>query len=111
MSGDFADDRVRNAEGHQARWHSATLADRCFVLSSGVSPLDYMVLFSSVSAVSKAKSIMSPHVAADVYGAPPHSGRGGWTWYTGCGSSTHDNIKVVAQGAVRSGLTLPWWHM
>ena len=22
-------------------------------------------------------------VAADVYGAPPHTGRGGWTWYTG----------------------------
>src|SRR5205823_12594360 len=22
-------------------------------------------------------------VAADVYGSPPHIGRGGWTWYTG----------------------------
>ena len=22
-------------------------------------------------------------VAADVYAAPPHVGRGGWTWYTG----------------------------
>ena len=22
-------------------------------------------------------------VAADIYGAPPHTGRGGWTWYTG----------------------------
>src|SRR5262245_62374970 len=22
-------------------------------------------------------------IAADVYGAPPHVGRGGWTWYTG----------------------------
>jgi cellobiose phosphorylase len=22
-------------------------------------------------------------VAADIYGAPPHIGRGGWTWYTG----------------------------
>jgi cellobiose phosphorylase len=22
-------------------------------------------------------------VSADVYGAPPHTGRGGWTWYTG----------------------------
>jgi cyclic beta-1,2-glucan synthetase len=22
-------------------------------------------------------------IAADVYGAPPHTGRGGWTWYTG----------------------------
>ncbi len=24
-------------------------------------------------------------VAADVYAAPPHVGRGGWTWYTGLG--------------------------
>jgi len=25
-------------------------------------------------------------VAADVYGQPPHTGRGGWTWYTGSAS-------------------------
>jgi cellobiose phosphorylase len=25
-------------------------------------------------------------VCADVYGAPPHAGRGGWTWYTGSAS-------------------------
>ncbi|MRR12791.1 hypothetical protein EG835_10100, partial [bacterium] len=25
-------------------------------------------------------------VAADVYGAAPHAGRGGWTWYTGSAS-------------------------
>jgi cellobiose phosphorylase len=25
-------------------------------------------------------------IAADVYGAPPHTGRGGWTWYTGSAS-------------------------
>jgi cyclic beta-1,2-glucan synthetase len=25
-------------------------------------------------------------VAADVYGAPPHTGRGGWSWYTGSAS-------------------------
>ena len=27
---------------------------------------------------------MEPYVrAADVYAVPPHTGRGGWTWYTG----------------------------
>ncbi|TMQ64567.1 MAG: hypothetical protein E6K78_08905 [Candidatus Eisenbacteria bacterium] len=27
---------------------------------------------------------VEPHVvAADIYGEPPHTGRGGWTWYTG----------------------------
>jgi cellobiose phosphorylase len=25
-------------------------------------------------------------VAADVYSVPPHTGRGGWTWYTGSAS-------------------------
>ncbi len=25
-------------------------------------------------------------VAADVYGAPPFTGQGGWTWYTGSSS-------------------------
>ena len=28
--------------------------------------------------------IVEPYVVAgDVYGTPPHTGRGGWTWYTG----------------------------
>jgi cellobiose phosphorylase len=27
---------------------------------------------------------VEPYVmSADIYGAPPHTGRGGWTWYTG----------------------------
>jgi cellobiose phosphorylase len=31
-----------------------------------------------------AKYKVEPYVmAGDVYGAPPHTGRGGWTWYTG----------------------------
>jgi cellobiose phosphorylase len=25
-------------------------------------------------------------VVADIYGEPPHTGRGGWTWYTGSAS-------------------------
>jgi cyclic beta-1,2-glucan synthetase len=33
-------------------------------------------------------------VAADVYGAPPHVGRGGWTWYTG---SAGWMIRVVVE--------------
>ncbi len=31
--------------------------------------------------------VVEPYVvAADVYAAPPHTGRGGWTWYTGSAS-------------------------
>jgi cellobiose phosphorylase len=34
-----------------------------------------------------ARYMVEPYVvAADVYGAPPHTGRGGWTWYTGSAS-------------------------
>jgi cellobiose phosphorylase len=34
-----------------------------------------------------AQYMVEPYiVAADVYGAPPHTGRGGWTWYTGSAS-------------------------
>ncbi|MFN3651926.1 MAG: GH36-type glycosyl hydrolase domain-containing protein [Armatimonadota bacterium] len=34
-----------------------------------------------------AKYKVEPYVvAADVYGVPPHTGRGGWTWYTGSAS-------------------------
>ena len=33
---------------------------------------------------SVARNQLEPYVvAADVYGAPPHVGRGGWSWYTG----------------------------
>ncbi len=47
-------------------------------------------------------------VAADVYAAPPHVGRGGWTWYTGSASwlyhvavRDHLGLWVVAEGGTR----------
>ncbi len=48
-------------------------------------------LFSMINPVNHARSIeetatyqVEPYVvAADVYALPPHTGRGGWTWYTG----------------------------
>ena len=48
-------------------------------------------LFAMINPVNHAKSAeetavykVEPYVvAADVYAAPPHTGRGGWTWYTG----------------------------
>ena len=48
-------------------------------------------LFTMINPVNHAKSPeetaiykVEPYVvAADVYAAPPHTGRGGWTWYTG----------------------------
>lgn len=38
----------------------------------------------AASAEDAARYRVEPYViAADVYGVPPHTGRGGWTWYTG----------------------------
>jgi cyclic beta-1,2-glucan synthetase len=37
-------------------------------------------------------------VAADVYGAPPHVGRGGWTWYTGSSGWMHRVILETVLG-------------
>jgi cellobiose phosphorylase len=45
-------------------------------------------------------------VCADVYGAPPHSGRGGWTWYTGSASWLYRVALESILGFKRSGDSL-----
>ena len=45
-------------------------------------------------------------VAADVYGAPPHVGRGGWTWYTGAAAWTYRVWLEEILGFRRRGDTL-----
>jgi len=50
-----------------------------------------MELFAMLNPINHASTRTGVHrykvepyvVAADVYGEPPHTGRGGWTWYTG----------------------------
>lgn len=50
---------------------------------------------------------VEPYVmAADVYGAPPHAGRGGWTWYTGSAGWMYRLIVESLLGLQRSGRTL-----
>jgi cellobiose phosphorylase len=50
---------------------------------------------------------VEPYVAcADVYGAPPHSGRGGWTWYTGSASWLYRAALEVILGFRREGQIL-----
>src|SRR3989449_2338176 len=44
-------------------------------------------------------------VAADVYGVPPHVGRGGWTWYTG---SAGWMLRVALESVL--GVTLEGGH-
>jgi cyclic beta-1,2-glucan synthetase len=45
-------------------------------------------------------------VAADVYGVPPHVGRGGWTWYTGSASWLYRAAVETLLGLTRRGDTL-----
>jgi cyclic beta-1,2-glucan synthetase len=42
-------------------------------------------------------------VAGDVYGRPPHVGRGGWTWYTGSASWLYRTILEAILGLYRRG--------
>jgi cyclic beta-1,2-glucan synthetase len=46
-------------------------------------------------------------VAADVYGAPPHVGRGGWTWYTGsAGWMYRVALESILGFTIEGGATL-----
>jgi cellobiose phosphorylase len=50
---------------------------------------------------------VEPYVmAADVYGAAPHAGRGGWTWYTGSAGWMYRLIVESLLGVQRIGHTL-----
>jgi cyclic beta-1,2-glucan synthetase len=42
-------------------------------------------------------------VAADVYGVPPHLGRGGWTWYTGSAGWMYRLLTETLLGVNREG--------
>lgn len=45
-------------------------------------------------------------IAADVYGAPPHTGTGGWTWYTGSSGWMYRLGIEAILGITRQGSTL-----
>jgi cyclic beta-1,2-glucan synthetase len=69
---------------HAAVWTAmafATLgeAERAWELTDMINPVNHA---RSPEGVETYK--VEPYVmAADVYGSPPHAGRGGWTWYSG----------------------------
>lgn len=69
---------------HGAIWAAmafAALGDsrRAWELTAMINPLNHA---GSAAAIAAYK--VEPYVvAADVYAVPPHTGRGGWTWYTG----------------------------
>lgn len=72
---------------HAAIWTLMAFAemgegDRAHNLFSLINPINHT---STEAKINKYK--VEPYViAADVYGMSPHTGRGGWTWYTGSAS-------------------------
>jgi cyclic beta-1,2-glucan synthetase len=45
-------------------------------------------------------------IAADIYSMPPHTGRGGWTWYTGSSGWMYRLGLEAILGITRVGKTL-----
>ncbi|MBD9373066.1 glycosyl transferase [Rhizobium sp. ARZ01] len=69
---------------HAAAWVALATAllgdgDRAFKLWSMLNPVNHALTSKDAD-----HYMVEPYVvSADVYGAAPHTGRGGWTWYTG----------------------------
>jgi cellobiose phosphorylase len=69
---------------HAAIWAAMAFAalgdrERAWELLAMINPLNHARSPEAI-AIYKAEPYV---VAADVYAVPPHTGRGGWTWYTG----------------------------
>jgi cyclic beta-1,2-glucan synthetase len=74
--------------------------DRAVELFSLLNPINHARTAQDV-----ARYHAEPYVvAADVYSVPPHTGRGGWTWYTGsAGWMYRIGIEVILGISLRNG--------
>ena len=89
---------------HAAVWAAmafAALGDsrRAWDLMSLINPLNHTRSDEDIS-IYKAEPYV---VAADVYAIPPHTGRGGWSWYTGSAGLTYRLIMESLLGLKREG--------
>jgi cellobiose phosphorylase len=89
---------------HAAVWASMAFAelgdsDRAWELLSLINPLSHSRTEDAV-AVYKAEPYV---IAADVYAVAPHTGRGGWTWYTGSAGWLYRLIVESLLGLKREG--------
>jgi cyclic beta-1,2-glucan synthetase len=89
---------------HGAIWAAmafATMgeADRSWDLFSLLNPVQHSKTAEQISIYK-----VEPYVvAADVYAYAPHTGRGGWTWYTGSSSWMYRLLVEMLLGVNRSG--------
>ncbi len=93
---------------HAACWSVIAMAglgrrERAAALLAMLSPVSHTATAEGV-----ARYRLEPYaVAADVYGAAPHMGRGGWSWYTGsAGWWYRAALESVLGIQVRRGRTL-----
>jgi cyclic beta-1,2-glucan synthetase len=81
---------------HAALWSVLAYA----MLGDGDKAHDLLTMLNPIRHAGNSAAIhrykVEPYaVCADVYGAPPHVGRGGWTWYTGSAGWMY---RVVLEG-------------
>jgi cellobiose phosphorylase len=92
---------------HAAVWAAQALAlagrsEQAAALVSLLNPINHAL---DPQAVERYK--VEPYVfSADVYGQPPHDGRGGWTWYTGSAAWFYRLLHEVIFGIERQVDTL-----
>jgi cellobiose phosphorylase len=92
---------------HAAIWAAmafARLGDsaRAWELLGMINPINHTTSPQTVATYK-----VEPYViAADVYGVAPHTGRGGWTWYTGSASWMYRLITESLLGLRREGDSL-----
>ncbi|HWG41935.1 MAG TPA: glucoamylase family protein [Gemmataceae bacterium] len=77
--------------GGQYTHASTWVVQAAALLGQGDRAKEYFDLLSPVRHTSTPEQVALYHVepyvvVADIYGEPPHTGRGGWTWYTGSAS-------------------------
>lgn len=89
---------------HAAIWMAMAFAslgdrERSYELLQMINPLNHARNLKEASLYK-----VEPYViAADVYGIAPHTGRGGWTWYTGSSGWLYRLILESILGVTREG--------
>jgi cellobiose phosphorylase len=92
---------------HAATWVVLATAlqgrgDRALELWNLLSPVGHATTPAEVE-----RYKVEPYVVcADIYGAPPHTGRGGWTWYTGSAGWLYRVAREAILGIRPAGNTL-----
>ncbi|KAF1366228.1 cellobiose phosphorylase [Yokenella regensburgei] len=73
--------------------------ERAWELKSMINPINHSLSAEAVNRYKTEHYAMS----ADIYSKDPHSGRGGWSWYTGSAGWTYRLITEALLGITRQG--------